>query len=273
MGNHGVPAWEEISLDEFKDALQRYSPLIEDVSKSRGAKGGQKTLAELDRYRYVDAPQSFSLQSAGKVMGLDDVKSLVEWKLRHGKFRPTLMKLVSSNDSSFVQDTIKQARISYQKDKDVSAALAILTKLKGIGPATASLLLAILDPEHVPFFGDEVFYWLCCDGKVLPIKYNAKEYKELNEHSRKLAKRLGVKAIDIEQVAYVLMKQPGETPVKDEAPKEKDTKAAGHKATAKPASKSQAAVPAKTAAKRKQRSEDDTDQEPSVRRSRRGQRV
>ena len=45
------------------------------------AKGGQKTLAELDRYRYVDAPQSFSLQSAGKVMGLDDVKSLVEWKL------------------------------------------------------------------------------------------------------------------------------------------------------------------------------------------------
>ena len=45
------------------------------------AKQGQKTLAELDRYRYADAPQSFGLQNSSKSMGLEDVKTLVEWKL------------------------------------------------------------------------------------------------------------------------------------------------------------------------------------------------
>lgn len=183
------------------------------------------------------------------------------------------MKLVTSNDPSFVQDIVKQAKISYQKDKNVSAALDVLTKLRGIGPATASLLLAVLDPDDVPFFGDEVFYWLCCDGETLPIKYNAKEYKELNEHSKKLAKRLGVKAVEIERVAYVLMKQPDATLVKDEPSKKKDTKPTPQKSKSGVATKSRAAVSEKTSAKRKDRSGDDTAQGPPVRRSRRGQGI
>lgn len=49
------------------------------------AKDGQKTLAELDEYRYGKAIDSFS---SGKPtsMTLDDVKVLVEWKLYGAKF-------------------------------------------------------------------------------------------------------------------------------------------------------------------------------------------
>lgn len=118
------------------------------------------------------------------------------------------MKLVSSNEPSFVKDTIQEAVQHYRDDSDVSAALDILTKLKGIGPATASLLLAVHDPEHVLFFADEAFYWLCCGGSKAPIKYNQKEYAELNRRAQALAKRLSVKAVDIERVAFVLMRQP-----------------------------------------------------------------
>ncbi|KKY34808.1 hypothetical protein UCDDA912_g05213 [Diaporthe ampelina] len=131
---------------------------------------------------------------------------------KHGKFRPTLMKLVSSNEESFVKDTAESAVDIYNNKADASAAIDVLTKLKGIGPATASLLLAVHDPQNIVFFADEAFYWLCNHGRRGHIKYNAKEYKELHDNSQKLAKRLGVKAIDVERVAYVLLNDPGSSP-------------------------------------------------------------
>lgn len=69
------------------------------------------------------------------------------------------MKLVSSNDPETVKDTIGKAVSLYRDKSDVSGALQILTQLKGIGPATASLLLAVHDADKVIFFADEAFYW------------------------------------------------------------------------------------------------------------------
>ncbi len=117
------------------------------------------------------------------------------------------MKLVSSNDAGFVQDTVRQAVKHYRDKSDVPGAVDVLTKLKGIGPATASLLLAVHDADKVVFFADEAFYWLCCNGSKAPIKYNLKEYRELNDRAQALAKRLGVRAVDVERVAFVLMRQ------------------------------------------------------------------
>ena len=129
---------------------------------------------------------------------------------RHGKFRPTLMKLVSSNDASTVTNVVEDALKAYRDTSDSSAAVDALAKLKGIGPATASLLLSVHDPERVLFFSDEAFYWLCCGGKKDPIKYNKKEYAALGEEAQKLIERLGVRAVDLEKVAYVVMNQTAE---------------------------------------------------------------
>lgn len=142
------------------------------------------------------------------------------------------MKLVSSNDEAFAEDTIKNATDVYKKPSDTSAALGILTKLKGIGPATASLLLAVHDAESVIFFSDEAFYWFCCDGKKDPIKYNAKEYKELSEEARVLAKRLKVTAVDVERVAYVLINDAYPTPAAT-APPQVAKKTAGEPVASK----------------------------------------
>lgn len=136
---------------------------------------------------------------------------------KHGKFRPTLMKLVSSNEESFAEETIKEALDNYRKTSDAPAAVDALAKLKGIGPATASLLLAVHDPDNVIFFADEAFSWICTNGRKDPIKYNQKEYRELNERSSTLAKRLNVRAIDVERVAYVLMTEITTTPAKKAA--------------------------------------------------------
>ncbi|KAK3393759.1 hypothetical protein B0H63DRAFT_491569 [Podospora didyma] len=201
---------DNISAAEFADWLGRYPSCIEAISQSKPAKSGQKTLAELDRYRYGEAVDAFGSGKKAS-MTLDDVKTLVEWKLRHGKFRPTLMKLVSSNEPDTAKETVQKATKLYRDKSDVSGALGILTQLKGIGPATASLLLAVHDAENVIFFADEAFYWLCCGGSKAPIKYNLKEYIDLNERGQAISKRLGVKAVDVERVAFVLMRQQTET--------------------------------------------------------------
>lgn len=119
------------------------------------------------------------------------------------------MNLVSSNTEATAASTIAKAMSSYTPST-IPAALTTLTALRGIGPATASLLLSVHDAENVLFFSDEAFWWLCCDGKKDSIKYNPKEYEMLRGAAAKLMKRLGVTAVDVEKAAYVVMKRGGE---------------------------------------------------------------
>lgn len=189
------------------------------------------------------------------------------------------MKLVSENDPDFVKDTILSATQKYANNSDnTKAALDVLTKLRGIGPATASLLLSVHDPDHVIFFSDEAFYWLCGGGKEVPIKYNAKEYVALREAAEKLQQRLGVSATDIEKVADVMLKIGGAVPDQPEHPgtsqhltteslPKKDGKNAKQKGDSKKPKEAGKATPAK---KRKSEATAPASNEPSgLRRSKR----
>ncbi|KAF4976963.1 hypothetical protein FZEAL_6433 [Fusarium zealandicum] len=196
---------DKITIDEFNYHLSRYPASIHGASDAKGAKGGQLVLKELDEYRYYDALETFGSGKGARPMKLEDIKKLVEWKLRYGQFRPSLMKLVSSNDPDTAEDVVKQALEAYRKDGDIQAAVKVLAKLKGIGPATASLLLAVHDPSRVIFFSDEAFWWFCCSGNQDPIKYNAKEYQALCAKVDELRGRIDVSASDMEKVAYMLM--------------------------------------------------------------------
>ncbi|KAG5949944.1 hypothetical protein E4U53_005613 [Claviceps sorghi] len=184
-------------------------------------KPGQRTLRELDAYRYGEALDTFG---AGEPPGmtLSQVRDLVEWKLRHGKFRPTLMSLVASNDAQTTKAVIASAIKTYRaktapcqsgdaRDADVAAqtALDMLTTLRGVGPATASLLLSVHDPRRVIFFSDEAYWWLCCGGHSdVSIRYTAKEYRALCDEAARLVRRLGggTQMVHVEKAAYVAMR-------------------------------------------------------------------
>ncbi|KAI0199788.1 hypothetical protein F4808DRAFT_461444 [Astrocystis sublimbata] len=205
-----------ISKDVFDEYLSTYAPLIWTMSKRRG----KDKLVELDKFRYGEM-EAFRSSEPKRHMELDDVKKLVNWKILHGKYRPSLMKLVSSNDEEVAKKIIQDAMAQYWVDSDVMKAIDGLAKLRGIGPATASLLLSMHDPDRVIFFSDEAYWWLCCDGNMLiPIKYNAKEYKQLQTAAEDFAKRLQVGAQDIDKVAYVIMNDIRRQPdyVADEPP-------------------------------------------------------
>ena len=117
-----------------------------------------------------------------------------------------------------MQEITRNAFEIYEADKEKYAkAIMALGKLKGIGPATSSLLLSCYDPVQVPFFSDELFRYLHWEeaktkGWDRKINYTIKEYKSLFEKLRELLERLEkesgkeVSAIDIEKAAYVLGK-------------------------------------------------------------------
>ncbi|KAF3007580.1 hypothetical protein E8E13_007414 [Curvularia kusanoi] len=193
---------DKISIAAFNQVLSRY------------AATAPSALAELDIFRYETAPSSLTAMKGEKQLIKSEVEKLVEWKLKHGTFRPSLMKLVRDNSAESIKNITSSAfaGCSSSSEKDVLRALTTLTQLRGIGPATASLLLSVLDPDGIPFFSDELFRWMCWgekgdgkdDGWDRKIKYNVKEYKDVVERVGQIRKRLGVRAVDVEKVAYVL---------------------------------------------------------------------
>jgi len=74
--------------------------------------------------------------------------------------------------------------------------------------------MSTLDPEQVPFFGDEVFRWIMWDepssgpasqkGWSRKIGYTPKEYRRFVELVNGFRQRLGVPASEVEMVGYVL---------------------------------------------------------------------
>lgn len=91
-----------------------------------------------------------------------------------------------------------------------------LTKLKGVGPATASLILSAYAPDEIPFFSDEMYNFFAAHGGVYwraKIKaYGVKQYREVVwEGWHSLRARLGaqgegkaeISACDLEKAVWV----------------------------------------------------------------------
>jgi hypothetical protein len=63
------------------------------------------------------------------------------------------MDFVKSSDEAVVESASRKA---FTALPDLSKAIAELTVLKGVGPATASAVLAAYAPDVAPFMSDEV---------------------------------------------------------------------------------------------------------------------
>lgn len=70
--------------------------------------------------------------------------------------RPRLLDFVSALDDSVVKSASEKA---FKSLPDISNAVKELTVLKGVGPATASAVLAAYAPDIAPFMSDEVRFF------------------------------------------------------------------------------------------------------------------
>ncbi|KAJ5946688.1 hypothetical protein N7454_003527 [Penicillium verhagenii] len=203
----------------------------------------------LDSWRYEGMPGVIAERrsaGAGAAFSKEELVDVMEWKTTHGTFRPMLMGMIKSNASSLVTDCTSAAISSLPTESAVEAfpqaSMDALQRLRGVGAATASLILSMVTAQsdvqgQHPFYSDEMFLWLVvkeypdaspssdplpkpkanskfkrkANGDVV-LGYTLAEYKDLWRAALVLRTRLNegvegglkVSQNDVEKVAYVL---------------------------------------------------------------------
>lgn len=160
-------------------------------------------LVEFDEFLFNELRETIKNREDGDdYMTLAELSKIMKWKLFRGQFRPRLQALIDSNKNKDVMECTKSAfKIIYKainKEKNnihdveqLTSSIKALDKLKGVGVATASLILSIYT-NIIPFMADEVmsnkypllkyFSFLCVLQSLMAIspgsklKYDKKTY-------------------------------------------------------------------------------------------------
>jgi hypothetical protein len=143
-------------------------------------KGGDK-LSQLDEARSALGKKLRAEKNP--FLCLDELFQIVEWKFGKGKPRHALWKHLKSIQEKDLK-TLSMESLERAQKGDVKGAVEELSKLSGVGPATASAILSIYKPEYFVFMDDEVIEALYDDGKR---GYTIKIYLEVNTKCQKIA--------------------------------------------------------------------------------------
>ncbi len=168
--------WTSDDSDAWRAALDRYEAVIEAQ--------GSKVLPELDRWYRDELPGLIAARKRPHVTHAELVR-VTEWKMARGIWRPRNLQLVRGNDADLVERTSGDA---LAKIPHASEPIAILSKLAGVGPATASAVVSAAAPDIYPFFDELVAAKLPGLGQVT---FTPREYAKYAEALRDRAKRLG----------------------------------------------------------------------------------
>jgi endonuclease III len=108
-----------------------------------------------------------------------------------GKFRPRLKQLISSNPAAEVKSTTQHAFKEIGDDTTTASiikAVKMLSELKGVGPATATMMLQTAS-DDVPFMSDEAMLQVF-NGDKTKLKYDVKTCEAFTNEINKLVNGL-----------------------------------------------------------------------------------
>lgn len=174
--------------------LKPYLGVYSAVLKAHAEKKKKKELIALDKWMQNDLKKSIVSRSPPH-LEKDELAKLMKWKLTRGKFRPRLTELVQTNSQETITSACAEGFGNIDKP---DVAIKALSKLNGVGPATASAILAVYSPESFAFMADEAVQSLM-SGKI---DYNAKYYLRYLDSVQKRVKSLQYKEPTIEWTAH-----------------------------------------------------------------------
>lgn len=168
--------WKSADPEVWKEALQSYRSVIQSQ--------GVERLPEADRWYQHDFPKALAGRDVPCITHAELVL-LVEWKMWRGVFRGRNLALVRGNDPDTVEKTSREA---LQQVPQPTTPITTLAKLDGVGPATASAIVAATNPEIYPFFDELVADQIPGFEKVA---FSLSQYKRYAEALRERAATLG----------------------------------------------------------------------------------
>ncbi|XP_042874908.1 uncharacterized protein LOC122255034 [Penaeus japonicus] len=170
--------------EEFDDILAVYHDALQIKAMLKNKKQGE-SLESLDKWYQEELGKTVMARSPPHMIRKELVR-LMDWKLSRGKFRPRLIQYSESNEESLVKSATEKGIKLAQAGK-IEEAIEAVVVLKGVGPATASAVLAACVPEKCCFFADEVAHAIPSLDKL---KYTNSEYILLNTELTNCAARL-----------------------------------------------------------------------------------
>jgi hypothetical protein len=162
--------------DALRRALDAYPAVVE--------RQGAASLPGLDHWYRLELPKLIAKRKPAHLK-LEEMVRLTEWKMARGVWRARNLALVRGNDPKAVEEV---SALAFSKVPHPTSPIAQLTKLAGVGPATASAALAALAPEIYPFFDDLVAGSLPDLG---PVAWTLSYYAKYADALRRMAEGLG----------------------------------------------------------------------------------
>lgn len=136
--------WNDDAQSAWTAALDRYDAVVDAQ--------GVKRLSELDAWYRNELPGLIAARAKPHVTH-DELVRMTEWKMARGVWRARNLVLVRGNDEDLVIRTSTDALAAVP---DPRVPIATLSKLAGVGPATASAAASAYAPEMYPFFDELV---------------------------------------------------------------------------------------------------------------------
>ena len=185
---------------------EEHVSLLEAISLAKFKRTPEQTTARLmglDQWLRSELPVAVASREP-RHLTLDELDRLLDWKHHRGVFRPNQAKVLGNS-----AETVLGATAAAAQWPDMSGALAHLTKnLKGVGPATASLILSVLRPDECVFLSDELQQFF----GLVPLAYTLAQCIKANALAIRTAKQLSALGPDrwdlpmIERVLYIVQK-------------------------------------------------------------------
>jgi hypothetical protein len=170
---------------------------------------GSDKLVNLDRWYHEELPPLLQerQQQNAPCLHLDEIQGIAAWKMSRGVWRERNRQLIATNDPQQVVDLSRKA---FEAVPDPREPVALLSKLAGVGPATASAALAAYAPTTYPFFDELVANSIPGLGPVaFTLKYYLAYAGALRERTARLSTACTHRAWTAHEVSQALWAETG----------------------------------------------------------------
>ncbi len=170
--------WSSLKCADWQAAMDRYAEVIQAQ--------GVRNLPELDLWYRTELPASLVSRKPPYVTR-DELERVTRWKMKRGVWRERNRLLVVGNEPMMVKGLSLEA---FDAVPDPRRPVALLSQLAGVGPATASAVLAAFRPDLYPFFDELVAAQIPGLGAVsFTPAYYQRYSAQLREHTDQLNRR------------------------------------------------------------------------------------